>query len=104
MSVPDFQSLMLPALKALADGVETLLSEVRTRIAAVEELTPEDVREMLPRGRWPVFTNRVSWPVLYLVYVVKAFGTERARVYREYRAHLGSFKQPCVDNPAVVAR
>ena len=27
MSVPDYQSLMLPALKALADGVEVLISD-----------------------------------------------------------------------------
>ena len=48
MPVPDFESLMLPALKALADGVETPLSEVRARIAAAEGLTSEDLREMLP--------------------------------------------------------
>ncbi len=66
MPIPDFQSLMLPALKALADGTETQISEMRARIAAAEGLTPEDVREMLPSGLQPVFTNRVSWAVIYL--------------------------------------
>ena len=66
MPVPDFQSLMLPALKAFAGGSETPLSEVRARIAAAEELTPEDMREMLPSGRQPVFTNRVSWAVMHM--------------------------------------
>ncbi len=66
MPVTDFQSLMLPALKALADGTETRIAEVRARIAAAEGLTPEDVREMLPSGRQPVFTNRVSWAVFYM--------------------------------------
>ena len=66
MPVPDFQSLMLPALKALAYGVETPISEVRARIAAAERLTPEDLREMLPSGRQPVFTNRVSWSVIHM--------------------------------------
>ena len=32
MPIPDFQSLMLPALKAFTGGSETSLSEVRTRI------------------------------------------------------------------------
>ena len=66
MPVPDFQSLMLPALKALADGAETPISEVRTRIADTEQLTAEDMREMLPNSRQSVFTNRVSWALLYL--------------------------------------
>ena len=66
MSVPDYQSLMLPALKALADGVEVPISEVRARIAAAEGLTPDDLREMLPSGRQPVFANRVGWAVTYM--------------------------------------
>ena len=63
MPVPDFESLMLPALKALADGVETPLSEVRARIAAAEGLTSEDLREMLPGGRRPAFMYRVRGAV-----------------------------------------
>ncbi len=66
MPVPDFQSLMLPALKAFAGGGEPSLSEVRERIAAAEELSAEDVREMLPSGRQAVFVNRVSWAVIYM--------------------------------------
>ena len=66
MSVPDFQSLMLPALKALAGGAETPVSTVRESVAAGEGLTPEDVRQLLPSGRQPVFTNRISWAILYL--------------------------------------
>ena len=66
MPIPVFQSLILPALKAFTGGSETSLSEVRTRIAAAEELTPEDMREMLPSGRQPVFTNLVSWAVMHM--------------------------------------
>ena len=51
MPVPDFQSLMLPTLKALADGTEARISEVRACIAAVERLTSEDLGEMLSSGR-----------------------------------------------------
>ena len=51
MPIPDFQSLMLPILQALADGNETRLSEVRSRVAASEGLTSDDIQQMLPSGR-----------------------------------------------------
>ena len=66
MAVPDFQSLMLPGLMALADGYPTPIAEVRDRVAASEGLTSEDVREMLPSGRQPVLANRVSWAVKHM--------------------------------------
>ncbi len=66
MPVPDFQSLMLPALKAFAGDGEPPLSEVRERIAAAAGLSAEDVRERLPSGRQAVFVNRVSWAVIYM--------------------------------------
>ena len=72
---------MLPVLKALSGDSETPLSEVRARVAVAEGLTPDDMRELLPSGRQPVFTNRVSWAVLGLV---RAGLVERVRraVYR----------------------
>ncbi len=66
MAVPDFQSLMLPALKAFAGGGEPSLSEVRERIAAAEGLSAEDVRETFPSGQQTVFENRVSWAVMHV--------------------------------------
>ena len=38
MPVPDFQSLMLPVLKALSDGSEVRVAEVCTRVATAEGL------------------------------------------------------------------
>ena len=66
MPVPDYQSLMLPTLKALSDGVETSISELRARIATAGGLTKEDVSEKLPSGRQTVFANRVGWALLGL--------------------------------------
>ena len=66
MPVPDFQSLMLPVLKAFADAEEPPLSRVRERVAAAEGLSAEDLREMLPGGQQAVFVNRVSWAVTYM--------------------------------------
>ncbi len=59
MPVPDFQSLMLPALKAFADE-EALLYEIRKRITAAEGLSVGGFRDMLPSGRQTAFGNRVN--------------------------------------------
>ena len=66
MSVPDYQSLMLPALKALSSGEETRISEVREKVAASEGLTAKDLQELLPSGVQTVFANRISWAVAYM--------------------------------------
>ena len=66
MPIPDFQSLMLPALKALSTGAEKPIAEIRNHIAEAQGLTPEDMRELLPSGRQPVFVNRVSWALIHL--------------------------------------
>lgn len=81
MPIPDFQSLMLPVLKALCGGAETPISEVRAHVAKAEGLTPEDLRELLPSGNSPVFTNRVAWAVSHMA---RASLLERVRrgVYR----------------------
>lgn len=76
MAVPDFQSLMLPTLKALADSAETPVSEIRKRVATAERLTEEDRREMLPSGKQTVFDNRFRWALSNLGY---AGLTERVR-------------------------
>ena len=64
--VPDFQSLMLPVLRALAGESEVRLVEVRRRVAEAERLTPDDLRELLPSGRQSVFSNRVSWALAHM--------------------------------------
>ena len=66
MPIPDFQSLMLPVLKALSGGAETPVSEVRARVATSEGLTSDDLRELLPSGTQPVFTNRIAWAVTFM--------------------------------------
>ena len=67
MPVPDFQSLMLPTLKALAGGAEpSTTAEVRQRIAAAEGLTPEALQELLPSGKATRFANRVGWAIVHL--------------------------------------
>ncbi len=76
MPVPDYESLMLPALRALSDRAEARIKTVRARIAVAEKLTSDDLNELLPSGKQSVFLNRVSWAVMYL---------ERAGLVRRVR-------------------
>ena len=66
MPIPDFQSLMLPILRALADGRETPLREVRSRVADDVGLTPEERQMRYPNGGQLVFNNRVDFALLHL--------------------------------------
>ena len=76
MPVPDFQSLMLSILTALAGGADTSTDQVRQRVAATEGLTPEAVHELLPSGKVTKFANRVGWA---FVHMGKAGLVERTR-------------------------
>src|SRR6266545_547942 len=66
MTVPDFQTLMLPLLKLAGDGQEHTLSEVVERLAQEFQLSDDDRKELLPGGRQPRFNNRVGWTTTYL--------------------------------------
>jgi len=66
MSIPDYQSLMLPVLAASSKG-EVRIGDVVEKLADEFKLTPEDRSELLPSGRQTVFSNRVHWAKTYLV-------------------------------------
>jgi restriction system protein len=66
MSIPDYQSLMLPALRVLGDGDEHSPQEVITRLADEFHLTETERKQLLPSGRTPVINNRVHWAVTYM--------------------------------------
>ncbi len=67
MSIPDYQSLMLPVLSEASkvEG-EVRISDVRSGIAERLGLTPEDLETRLPSGRQGAFENRVHWAKFYL--------------------------------------
>ena len=65
MTIPDYQSLMLPLLKIAAGG-ETRIPDVETRVADQFGLTAEEREELLPSGRQKVLSNRLHWAKLYL--------------------------------------
>lgn len=67
MAVPDYQSLMLPVLRAAEDSKTYTTSEVNHRVASALSLTASDLAEMLPSGRQKLFYNRIGWAKYYLV-------------------------------------
>ncbi len=66
MTVPDYQSLMLPLLKLASDGQERRVGEVTEILAQQLHLTEEDRKELLPSGARPRFDDRVIWASTYL--------------------------------------
>lgn len=66
MSVPDFQSLMLPVLRFIAAASERPIAEIRDGLAEEFHLTAADRDELLPNGRQTRFANRIGWASSYL--------------------------------------
>jgi restriction system protein len=59
--VPDFQSVMLPLLRVVADG-----KEHSNDLAIAFKLSDAERDELLPSGRQARFANRVAWAKVYL--------------------------------------
>lgn len=66
MAIPDYQTLMLPLLKILADGKEHLLRDLVQKLADQFELTEEERRQLLPSGVSTTIGSRVGWAKTYL--------------------------------------
>lgn len=67
MSVPDYQSLMLPLLVfAARKKEETSVNEAVDFLATELKLTESDLKEMLPSGIQSTFFNRVGWAATYM--------------------------------------
>ncbi len=77
MSIPDYQSLLLPLLGFAADGKEHSLREAVDLLAQRFDLTPDERRELLPSGQQEVFNNRVAWASTYLRKAVLLESTRR---------------------------
>ena len=66
MSIPDFQSLMLPILQLLADGKDHAMRDVTSAIISQLGLTAEEIAEKLPSGQQTVIGNRIAWAKAHL--------------------------------------
>lgn len=65
MAIPNFQKLMLPVLRASAQG-EVKISDVVESLGQLLSLTEEELSELLPSGKQTTFANRVNWAKSYL--------------------------------------
>lgn len=66
MSIPDFQSVMLPLLKLASDEQEHLPREAADVLAKQFALSDTERAELLPSGMQPVFNNRIGWARTFL--------------------------------------
>lgn len=66
MAIPDYQTLMLPFLKLLADGIEHTLPEITESLSREFNLTDAERSELLPSGNQEIMRNRVGWARTYL--------------------------------------
>jgi restriction system protein len=66
MTIPDFQTIMLPFLQLASDGEEHSIHEVVESLAGLFKVTEEEQSILLPSGQQPIFYNRVGWARTYL--------------------------------------
>jgi restriction system protein len=66
MTIPGFQSIMLPLLKIASDEAEHNHAEVRDSLAVQFRISDSEKKEMLPSGKQARFDNRVAWAIVYL--------------------------------------
>jgi len=65
MSIPDFQSLMLPILRRLAERQWSTADLIET-LAQEFALTEDERRALLPSGRQTTIANRTHWALAHL--------------------------------------
>jgi restriction system protein len=95
MSIPDYQTLMLPLLKAAGDGQEHRTSDVADRLATDLKLAEEERQQLLPSGKQTTFANRVAWAKTYLVQAGLLEATKRAHFHYYPARAEGARRSPC---------
>lgn len=80
VAIPDFQSVMLPLLEALADGEERTIRELTNLLADQYGLSQEEREAVLPSGQQTIFHNRVSWAKTHMKYAGLLENPARGRV------------------------
>lgn len=66
MTIPDFQSVMVPLLQLMSDRKERRHADLFEELAQHFALSDEERKELLPSGAHPKFENRVRWAKWYL--------------------------------------
>lgn len=66
MSVPEFQSFMLPILKLFEDKKIHTIKECKEIVIKYFSLNEEDIKILVPSGKQTLVENRVYWSLTYL--------------------------------------
>ena len=66
MSIPDYQSIMLPLMRFASDQKEHQIVEYIEHLAQKFNVTPEERKELTPSGTDFLFNGRVRWARRYL--------------------------------------
>jgi restriction system protein len=61
MTIPDYETLMLPVLRACADGQEHRTADLGGQMADLFHLSEEERAALLPSGTQSVIANRTHW-------------------------------------------
>lgn len=64
--IPDFQTIMLPLLKAFQNGKEKTSKELREEMVSHFNISEDEQKEKIPSGKQPLYYNRVAWAIAYL--------------------------------------
>jgi restriction system protein len=77
MSIPDFQSIMLPLLKYYSSEDEHSTKETKEFLEKSFNLTEEELSQLLPSGKQGIFSNRVYWAIAHLKMAALLENTKR---------------------------
>jgi restriction system protein len=66
MSIPDYQTIMLPLLRLVGDGSDHAMRELVAALTAEFQLSEAELVQLLPSGMQGVFGNRIGWARTYL--------------------------------------
>jgi restriction system protein len=67
MAIPDYQTLMLPALEVLGDGqTRRVVPDVSDALADRFNVTDHEREQLLPSGLQTTLVNRAHWAVTYM--------------------------------------
>jgi restriction system protein len=94
MTIPDYQTLMLPVLRVAARG-EISIRDCIEALANEFQLSEEERAELLPSGKQTTFSNRVHWAKTYLVHAGLLEMTRRAHFKANERG-----RSVLAENPA----
>lgn len=67
MTIPDYQTLMLPLLRYTQDEKEHNVRDVINDLCSEFKLTEQERLELLPSGTQPIMDNRIGWARTYLL-------------------------------------